>query len=292
VTLQASGQAATLTFTAPTVSGGAAPVSVACTPPSGSSLPIGTTKVTCIAKDAQLRADTCTFDATVRAAPVLSATRFVAFGDSITAGALSPCPQSTVSAFSLLDDLRLVVASIDVPSSYPAKLENLLRSRYISQSPVVLNEGLSGEKVNGGVTRLPGVLNADMPQALLLQEGVNDINSNDPGAIAVVVNGLQTMIRQARGRGMPVFLGTLLPERVGSCRAYAPALIAPANDRIKAMAASEGALLVDLYQAFDGMTGTLLGPDGLHPNEAGYSTIAQTFFSAIRERLEGSPIQP
>src|SRR5262249_15925297 len=184
------------------------------------------------------------------------------------------------------------LASIDVPSSYPSKLQNLLRDRYTSQSPIALNEGVGGEKVTEGAGRLPGVLNADMPQALLLQEGVNDINSNDSTAITSVVNGPQRVIRQAGGRGMPVFLGTLLPERVGSCRAYASALIASANDRIKAMAATEGALLVDLYQAFDGMTGTLLGPDGLHPNEAGYDTIAQTFFNAIRERLEGSPIQP
>jgi hypothetical protein len=69
-------------------------------------------------------------------------------------------------------------------------------------------------------------------------------------------------------------------------------LIAPANERIRQMALPEGASLVDLYPAFAGMTETLLGPDGLHPSETGYDMIAQTFFNAIRERLEGSPVQP
>ena len=44
---------------------------------------------------------------------------------------------------------------------------------------------------------------------------------------------------------------------------------------------AEGAILVDLYQAFEGQTDTLLGPDGLHPNDAGYQLISQTFFEAI-----------
>jgi lysophospholipase L1-like esterase len=65
--------------------------------------------------------------------------------------------------------------------------------------------------------------------------------------------------------------------------------IPPTNDQIRAMAAAEAAFIVNLYQAFNRKTGTLLGPDGLHLNEAGYDAIAQTFFDAIRQTLEASP---
>ena len=58
------------------------------------------------------------------------------------------------------------------------------------------------------------------------------------------------------------------------------------------MALAEGAELVDLYQAFDGHVDTLIGGDGLHPNEAGYQKMAETFFTAIRGRLELPPIVP
>jgi lysophospholipase L1-like esterase len=51
-------------------------------------------------------------------------------------------------------------------------------------------------------------------------------------------------------------------------------------------------VLVDLYQVFDGQTDSLLGPDGLHPNDAGYHKMAETFFTAIRDRLEVPPIVP
>jgi hypothetical protein len=45
-------------------------------------------------------------------------------------------------------------------------------------------------------------------------------------------------------------------------------------------------VLVDLYPVFEGNLDTLLGPDGLHPTEAGYQKMAETFFATIRERLE------
>jgi lysophospholipase L1-like esterase len=250
---------------------------------------MGRSQVNCTASDSQSHADSCTFSVTVQAVPQLSASKMVAFGDSITAGALSPCPSgsSSFEAFSLQTDLRLIVASIDVATAYPAKLQTLLRSRYATQLPTVLNEGVGGEKVQDGANRLPSILEIDRPQALLLQEGINNINGGAPASD--VVNGLRTMIRQARGFGIPVLLGTLLPERPGACRAFAVNDIPPANTQIRALAASEGAFLVDLYQTFDGKTSTLLGPDGLHPNEAGYDAIAQTFFDAVRQTLEGVP---
>jgi lysophospholipase L1-like esterase len=99
------------------------------------------------------------------------------------------------------------------------------------------------------------------------------------------------MIRDARRRGIQVFVGTLLPHRPDSCRGRAPFLISPTNDMIRAVAAAEGAILVDLYRAFSGMEGTLLGEDGLHPSAAGYEKMAQTFFDVIQQRLESSSIE-
>jgi lysophospholipase L1-like esterase len=285
----------TVSFTAPAVSGGAAPVTTTCTPASGSSFAVGNSTVTCTARDAKQKSASCAFQVTVTAPPRLTSTNLLAFGDSITEGVLRPsCPftiEGAAPGFSSLlsADLASLAAAVNVPTSYPGVLQNLLTSRYTAQSVAVTNEGLAGERIEDGALRLPAVLSAYSPQALLLQEGINNINSNDPASIPVVVNGLRTMIRQARGRGMTVFLGTLLPERVGACRGYAPALIAPANDQIRAMALSENAIVVDLFAAFGGVAGELIGPDGLHPNEAGYQKMAETFFGEIKNRLEVKP---
>jgi lysophospholipase L1-like esterase len=275
-----------VTYPQATVLGGAPPMSTLCAPASAASFPIGPTVVTCTVTDAQSRTDACTFTVTVELPPRISATRFVVFGDSMSDGVLGFAP------FALGDPGPAV--------GYAFKLRTLLVDRYTAQTISVTDEGVGGETVirhspssrSVGVERLPGVLNRDAPEVLLLLEGVNDLNGGDDDTLAAVMNGLRSMVRLARGRGITVFLGTLLPQRPGGFRAFSPGAIVPANNLIRSIAASEGAVLVDLFQAFDGQTATLLGPDGLHPNDAGYQKMAETFFTAIRARLEVPPVVP
>jgi lysophospholipase L1-like esterase len=268
------GQAVSVTYPPPAVIGGATPVAMTCSPTSPSTFPIGSTNVTCSAVDALSRTDACSFAVIVTAPPRIGATRFVAFGDSISHGVLGLAPKA--------------VGDPGPPVGYPFKLRTLLANRYTAQTISMTDEGLPAESVTMGVTRLPGVLTRDQPEVLLLLEGVNDLNGGRDAAIPTVKAGLTTMVREARGRGLAVFLATLLPQRPPGepPRAKAPASIPPANAEIRAVAAGNGATLVDLFAAFDGQTGTLLGPDGLHPNDAGYQKMAEVFFQAIRDRLE------
>jgi len=85
-----------------------------------------------------------------------------------------------------------------------------------------------------------------------------------------------------------VFLATIPPQRPGGFRAYTPTLVEPLNDRIRALAPQEGAVLVDVYRDFNGDVG-LLQADGLHPNVAGYQRMAESFVAAIRKTLEVVP---
>ena len=61
------------------------------------------------------------------------------------------------------------------------------------------------------------------------------------------------------------------------------------DDQIRALAASEGVPLVDVYQAFGGDVTTLIGFDGLHPTALGYHRIADTFLASVKATLETSP---
>jgi lysophospholipase L1-like esterase len=287
-----------VTFSAPVVTGGAAPVSTSCSSQSGWAYPVGTTPVTCTATDAKGQTASCAFEVTVTKVPQLAATRFVAFGDSITEGKLTDCSTPTLTGATSetryqlwLNDLRALHLNAEAsPSAYPRQLQGMLANRYTQQEVTVANEGLGGECTIGcefnGVDRLPGVLAADSPGVLLLQEGINNVNSNLPSGIPNVITGLRMMIEQAKGRGVTVMLGTLLPERAGACRARAPDLVAPANDAIRQLAQTEGVDIVDLYGAFAEATDALLGPDGLHPNAAGYQKIAESFFEAIKGKVE------
>lgn len=221
--------------------------------------------------------------------PLLTQTTFLAFGDSITSGTIdSPCSRFLIPGLATFQaDTRLLSTAVNVATAYPTVLQSLLASRYTAQSVAVTNEGRPGELASEAFSRLRAVLNSVSPQVLLLEEGINDINSlDDSDIIPSVINALRAMVREARGRGIQVLLATLVPERAGACRGYNPGMVAPVNDQIRALAASEGVTLVDLYQAFVGREGELLGLDGLHPNVVGYQQMAETFFNAIRTKLE------
>lgn len=291
------GNPVTITYAAPTINGGTAPISPTCSPASGSKFALGATLITCSAEDARHLTASCSFEVQVRAAPPrppqLSATRFVAFGDSITEGFTQTCPNTLMLTWAdYLRDMQGLRPPPQSPISYPSRLRSLLEARYPAQSFTVINEGNGGEFIADGAADLPRVLTQDNPQVLLLQEGTNDMDgiffgANPETQMTTVVNNLRTMIRTARSRGITVFVGTLTPQRAGACRGYAPAYIGPVNDRIRPMVAGEDATLADIYAAFGGTAGTdLIGPDGLHPSQAGYSKIADTFFDVIRQRLE------
>jgi len=304
------GNPVAVAFAAPIVTGGTSPVTTTCTRQSGSSFAVGTTSVACTARDAVQHSTSCSFQITVVTPPRLSATKFLAFGDSITAGVLpttcslgappvSRCGTAAVLTLSeRLFDIRQLRADLNASSaSYPLKLTALLSSRYSAQSPVVVNEGWPGETAAEGSSRLRGVLTAQAPEVLLLLEGINDIHlpGNQASHIGPLVQTLRTMIRDAQSRKIRVFVGTLLPEDRCGCRAFdfvdGRNDIVTANDQIRAMVASEGAVLVDLHPGFAGQTATLLSFDGLHPNETGYGKMAEMFFDAIRQQMETVPKQ-
>ena len=247
--------------------------------------------VSCMARDARQRADSCGFAVNVAVIPRLGAKKFLAFGDSITAGVSASCPFPLIGDPLLwnLQDVQRLFASVNATTAYPNVLSGQLASRYATQSFTVANDGLPGELASGDRTesRLVSALNRHGPEVLLLQEGINDLHANVPSS--TIEKELGRLVRTAKAGGVAVFLGTLLPERPGSCRARAPDEIAAMNRRVRSVAASEGATLVDLYGAFVGQESTLLGQDGLHPTPEGYEVMATTFFNAIRDKLELPP---
>lgn len=291
------GNPVAVNFPNPTVSGGEGVLSTSCTPSSGSRFTVGTTNVTCTAQDTKKQTASCGFQVSVARVPRLSATRFVAFGDSMTEGFLQSCRTTTLTGLAaILEDMQYF-RELRPPGysavAYPVKLQAMLAARYAAQSITIINEGNGGETAAAGALDLPRVLNTDTPQALLLLEGINDIHAGVPtqaSAIPTMMSSLRTMVQEGKRRGMSVFLATLLPERKGSCRSFdwddGIEDIVPANAQIRSLAQSETVPLVDMYPAFVGSLDTLLGPDGLHPSEAGYQKMADLFYAAITQRLE------
>ena len=269
-----------ITFQTPEATRGQSPVTVACSPESGSTFPIGLTTVTCTATDALQRQTNCQFSVTVTKLPQLSRVRFMAFGDSFTAGEVT-FPGSTAS----LESIRKQVV---VPSAaYPAVLERLLRARYQFQfdAITVANQGLGGEKTADARNRFFAALNSLRPEVVLLMEGYNDIPGGADGAASTAAREIRIMAAEARLRGMRVFIATPVPGRPSGNKAINPVLLLDYANRMRDVAAQEGAVLVDLYATL-GDPQRYIGVDGLHPNEAGYARMAELFFQAIQANLE------
>lgn len=204
--------------------------------------------------------------------PALGATRFVAFGDSITYG--------TLSSF---DGMFL----FDSPSqSYPARLLLALQRTFPGQSSrfTVVNAGNPGERAEQGMRRIESVLDTYRPDALLLLEGVNDLTfgtSPVRAATAVV-----EIVQLARTRNVTVLVA-LMPQTYaskypnGEERPQAAGQIVPFNNELRTLVTGmQNVHVVDLYSQF-GNNRSLMGNDGLHPTEAGYEVMASTFAQKI-----------
>jgi lysophospholipase L1-like esterase len=272
-----------VTFAMPVTAGGTAPVQTSCTPASASLFPVGTTTVRCTVTDAGQRTNSCSFNVTVMApVPQLTRTRFLAFGDSLTVGEVTQPTGMRASDGSPY--LRLVV----VPAaSYPTQLLTQLRGRYTGQTTQlqVANSGNAAEWAEDGAKRLPGVLANARPEAVLLLEGINDISALGTPGVQRAWLAIDTMAKEVRNRGGRLFLATLPPTRSGS-KSVPLTLVQSLNSLIRTTARGENAVLVDLYEALSSDVNRYIGVDGVHPTEAGYQRMADTFFAAIRTDLE------
>lgn len=268
-----------LTYTAPVVTGGSAPVSTTCSMASGSTFPSGTSDVMCTATDAQARSAACVFHVDVVVTSTLKGTRVMAFGDSITWGEDGTGEAAT--------GYRIRIMS---PQNYPAVLQGLLQARYPSQaaSIVIDNEGLQGESAAAGESRLVSAMAANPPDVLLLLEGTNDVNAGTPAD--EIVQHLRADAARAQKFGVKLLLvGTLPPEVDGRFRAANPDGIEPVNDLIRTLLPQYGATVVDLYAAIAPQAALLIGDDGLHPTAQGYQLIASQFLTAIEAGFEAPP---
>jgi lysophospholipase L1-like esterase len=280
-TVNAAGM--TINFDTPRVTGGEGTVNVSCSPASGDNFPIGATEVKCTATDSLSRTGTCGFTVTIAKLATLSKVRYLAFGDSITAGEIT-VPISG----SIFSGAGVIHKQVVVPgSAYPAVLQRTLQGRYSTQagSIVVSNYGLGGEKTATARTRFISGLNAVQPEVVIILEGANDIPAGENGAASTAASEVRAMADEAARRGIRVFIGTPVPGKPGS-KQISTFLLLDYASRMRTVAAQSGATLIDFYNLMLPNASQYIGVDGLHPNELGYTKMADIVFQAIQSAFE------
>lgn len=208
--------------------------------------------------------------------PPTPANVLVAFGDSITEGAGA---ESGAEA-----------------ARYPQRLGVRLQG-VAGRTPVsVINAGIGGNRLLADFTGPSGMsrFDADVPRQsgathVLVLIGINDIGFGtfqgkllpgfDPPTAQALIDGLQQLVDRARGRGLKVLLGTLLPfEGSGYWSEANEAKRDAVNRWIRGR---QDVAVVDFDAALrDPADGRRLAArydsgDHLHPNAAGTAAMAQ-----------------
>lgn len=204
-------------------------------------------------------------------------TRILAFGDSMTEG--------TTSA-----PLSFRGLNAGLSWSYPFKLQALLTARYTAQEVSVFNAGWAGRRAAEDRGRFNDALSEARPDIVFLLEGANDLNQpfgvgesiND--RITATVSNLEEMVKAAVARGLPIFVGTLPPQRAGG-KGSAVEYLDRYNDAVRVMAGKKGAQVVEFSQ----VPLSLIGQDGLHPTEEGYQRMAEIVLDVIKANYETAP---
>lgn len=193
----------------------------------------------------------------------------LAFGDSITYGVGDDIPPG---------DYVYEITDSGAPRGYPLRLSTSL-------STPVINAGVPGERlITQGVYRFPKLLNQESFDTVIIMEGSNDaIFQEDSGMYA---RSLQKMINVARASGKGVVLMTVLLP-IGLHQSLQPFTDAYSLE-VKELALLNNVPLIDMESSFiaacpDYATCALYNlPEGLHPNESGYDTVASTVLAGLQ----------
>ena len=186
-----------------------------------------------------------------------------AFGDSITRGV--PYYQNDANG-------------IANNGGYVPSLQSKLNSAWDQVSGVtVYNWGHPGERVvSGGSSRMSQVLNSN-PDYVLVMEGTNDLPGDfiGPGTVYNTLVGVINNV--SNSEAIPV-IGTLLPrfDKHSSQNGDIQSI----NSSLRSFAGQNSYALADLYNVSSDWDDNMI--DGLHPNESGYSIIADEWFAALQ----------
>jgi acyl-CoA thioesterase-1 len=142
----------------------------------------------------------------------------------------------------------------------------------------VINASVTGETTQGGVTRLPRVLELHRPEIVIVELGGNDGLRGLP--LDASRENLQRMITLARGAGAKVLLvGMMIPPN------YGPRYAEEFRDMYGALATRNKIALVPFLLEEVALNPGFMQRDGIHPNARGQPRILENLWPGLKPLL-------
>lgn len=193
--------------------------------------------------------------------------RMVWFGDSLTQWQDAATPANTATS-SLSHSQRVSLGNL-------GSILSGQRAIYAS------NAGIGGNTSSQMLTRFDADVTPLAPNVVHLLAGTNDIGNNV--TLATSMANIGQLLGKIRGIGAVPILGLLPPS------ATSPAKVTQWNMGIRRLAQAQGVALIDYHSPLvDPTTGAYLAAynnDGTHPNNVGFTVMAQTFATAAASLL-------
>lgn len=209
-------------------------------------------------------------------------------GEVVRLGARLPIGTNRVGTYMAFGDSITVGEGSSDERGYRPLLEQKLQEHF--RQGRVFDQGIGGTRSKEGAARIGLALRRHDPAYTLILYGTNDWNAAECRNVAdppcFTVDSLRSIVRSVKSAQSLPILGTVIPVNTGY-DARAPesrnVWVADVNQRLKAMASEEGAVVADLESAM--LTAVpdfhVLFYDHVHPNDQGYAIMADEWFRAI-----------
>jgi acyl-CoA thioesterase-1 len=196
---------------------------------------------------------------------------------SISGLLFQPAVASEQAVILVLGDSLSAGYGMDRQDSWVSLLDSRLKEyRYDYK---ILNSSISGDTTQGGLARLPRLLDRYKPEVVIIELGGNDgLRGIDPD---VTRSNLERMVSLSRDNAAKVLLaGIKLPPNYGTD--YLQQFESIYAD----LAGKYDTLLVPFFMDGVVFSPELMQPDGIHPNEKGQPVLLDNIWKVLGPEFE------
>jgi acyl-CoA thioesterase-1 len=176
----------------------------------------------------------------------------------------------------ILGDSLSAAYGMEIGESWPSLLQRRLDEN--GHDYRVFNSSITGDTTQGGLTRLPRLLERHRPDVVILELGGNDGLRGLP--LEVTRSNLSGMIEQSRAAGARVLLAEMrIPPNYG--RSYAEKF----NGTYAELAAEYDVVLLPFLLQDIALEPGLMMDDGIHPTAAAQPVILDAVWTVLQPLL-------